>query len=50
MNSRLIKYLNIKINVNGGFPGNSVVKYPSASAEDTGSIPGPGRSHMTCSN
>ena len=30
----------------GGFPGGSVVKNPPASARGTGSIPGPGRSHM----
>ena len=30
----------------GGFPGGAVVKNPPASAGDTGSIPGPGRSHM----
>ena len=29
-----------------GFPGGSVVKNPPASAGDTGSIPGSGRSHM----
>ena len=29
-----------------GFPGSSVVKNPPAKAEDTGSIPDPGRSHM----
>ena len=29
-----------------GFPGGSVVKNPPANAEDTGSIPGLGRSHM----
>ena len=28
------------------FPGGAVVKNPPASAGDTGSIPGPGRSHM----
>ena len=28
------------------FPGGTVVKNPSANAGDTGSIPGPGRSHM----
>jgi len=28
------------------FPGGSVVKNPPASAGDTGSIPGSGRSHM----
>ena len=27
-----------------GFPGGSVVKNPSASTGDTGSVPGPGRS------
>ena len=30
----------------GDFPGGTVVKNPPANAEDTGSIPGPGRSHM----
>ena len=29
-----------------GFPDGAVVKNPPASAEDTGSSPGPGRSHM----
>ena len=33
-----------------GFPGGAVVKNPPASAGDTGSIPGPGRSHMPRSN
>ena len=28
------------------FPGGAVVKNPPTNAEDTGSIPGPGRSHM----
>ena len=28
------------------FPGGAVVKNPPANARDTGSIPGPGRSHM----
>ena len=28
----------------------SVVKNPPANAEDTGSIPGPGRSPILCSN
>ena len=32
------------------FPGGAVVKNPPASAGDTGSIPGPGRSHMPRSN
>ena len=33
-----------------GFPGGSVVKNLRANAEGTGSIPGPGRSHMPWSN
>ena len=32
------------------FPGGSVVKNLPANAGDTGSIPGPGRSHMPRSN
>ena len=32
------------------FPGGSVVKNPPANAGDTGSSPGPGRSHMPRSN
>ena len=32
------------------FPGGAVVKNPPANARDTGSIPGPGRSHMPWSN
>ena len=33
-----------------GFAGGSVVKNPPANAGDTGSSPGPGRSHMPWSN
>ena len=33
-----------------GFPGGAVVKNPPANAADTGSSPGPGRSHMPWSN
>ena len=33
-----------------GFPGGAVVKNPPANAGDTGSRPGPGRSHMSWSN
>ena len=33
-----------------GFPGGTVVENPPANAEDTGSSPGPGRSHMLWSN
>ena len=33
-----------------GFPGDAVVKNPPANAGDTGSSPGPGRSHMPRSN
>ena len=32
------------------FPGGAVVKNLPANAEDTGSSPGPGRSHMPQSN
>ena len=32
------------------FPGGTVVKNLPANAGDTGSIPGPGRSHMLPSN
>ena len=32
------------------FPGGTVVKNPLANAGDTGSSPGPGRSHMPQSN
>ena len=32
------------------FPGGAVVKNPPANARDTGSNPGPGRSHMPQSN
>ena len=34
------------IKIYGGFPGGAVVKNPPANAGDTGSSPGPGRSHM----
>ena len=40
----------IKKNKIEGFPGGTVVKNPPANAGDTGSIPGPGRSHMPWSN
>ena len=33
-----------------GFPGGIVVKNPPANAGETGSCPGPGRSHMPWSN
>ena len=33
-----------------GFPGGAVVENPPASAGDTGSSPGPGRSHMLLTN
>ena len=33
-----------------GFPGGAAVKNPPANAGDTGSSPGPGRSHMPWSN
>ena len=39
-----------KNNQHRGFPRGSVVKNPPANAGVTGSIPGPGRSHMLWSN
>ena len=40
----------MQINCFKGSPGGTVVKNPPANAGDTGSIPGPGRSHMPRSN
>jgi len=40
----------LKNYANQGFPGGSVIQNPPVSAGDTGSIPGPGRSHMPWSN
>ena len=40
----------VRNNTTRDFPGGAVVKNPPASAGDTGSIPGPGRSHMPRSN
>ena len=39
-----------QLNLVADFPGGAVVKNPPANAGDTGSIPGPGRSHMPWSN
>ena len=39
-----------KINSKWGSPGGAVVKNPPANAGDTGSSPGPGRSHVPRSN
>ena len=39
-----------KLTRNRDFPGGAVVKNPPANAGETGSIPGPGRSHMPWSN
>ena len=36
--------------VSEGFPGGAVVESPPADAGDTGSSPGPGRSHMPWSS
>ena len=40
----------IKDKISVGFPGGAVVKNPPANAGNTGSSPGPGRSHMPRSN
>ena len=45
-NNEFILTSAIPILYNGGFPGGRVVKNPPANAGDTGSSPGPGRSHM----
>ena len=45
----LKKKISLK-NILLGFPGGAVVKNPPANAGDTGSSPGPGRSHMPRSN
>ena len=39
-----------QILINWDFPGGTVVKNPPANAGDTGSSPGPGRSHILRSN
>ena len=36
----------IQLKLYGGFPGGAAVKNPPPNAGDTGSSPGPGRSHM----
>ena len=51
INSKGIKVLKIKAKTTElDFPGGAVVKNPPANAGDTGSSPGPGRSHMPQSN
>ena len=40
----------VKIRESRGFSGGAVVKNPPANAGDTGSSPGPGRSHTPWSN
>ena len=42
--------INIKNPLNWRFSGGPVVKNPPCNAGDTGSIPGPGRSHMSWNN
>ena len=50
MTQMLQKYSCIKIGFAMDFPGGSVVENLPVSAGDTGSSPGPGRSHMPQSN
>ena len=50
MEGRDKRYFSITRVNKWGFPGGAVVKNPPANAGDTGSIPGPGRSHMPQSN
>ena len=47
-NSQILNSTNIK--QDRDFPSGAVVKNPPANAGDTGSSPGPGRSHMPQSN
>ena len=49
LKSFIMLYFTFKIN-GEGFLGGAVVKNPPANAGDTGSSPGPGRSHMLRSN
>ena len=42
----VITYMGKESKKEWGFPGGAVVKNPPANAGDTGSSPGPGRSHM----
>jgi len=43
-------YLLLEINIPKNYPGGRVIKNPSATAGDTGSIPSPGRFHMPWGN
>ena len=45
-----IRFWDLDKNMNEGFPGDAVVKNLPANAGDTGSSPGPVRSHMPRSN
>ena len=45
-----MKYYSAIKRIKLDFPGGAVVKNPPANAGDTGSSPGPGRSHMPQSN
>ena len=48
--SFMIYKMDTKIETSRDFPGGAVVKNLPANAGDTGSNPGPGRSHMPQSN
>ena len=48
--TQLTSELDVKEFSSWDFPGGIVVKNPPANAGDTGSSPGPGRSHMPWSN
>ena len=43
-------FVTLNLKYRWDFPGDAVVKNPPANAGDTGSSPGPGRSHMSRSN
>ena len=48
--NRDVRFMKLSKNPVVGFPGGPVVKNLPASTGDTGSIPGPGRSHMPWGN
>ena len=46
----MILNMRLKTVMHGDVPGGAVVKNPPANEGDMGSIPGPGRSHMSWTN
>ena len=48
--SKILSDINFDFLTDAGFPGGAAIENPPANAVDTGSSPGPGRSHMPQSN